>query len=141
MPPGTERVKMDGVGGGSQEVTWQKYNGVRRSKFIPERDSMGSYDRERDRGRGRGREWESDRLEINTDQRRAPRPPPPPRNRFGDVWTEVTKDLVVREAIEELGYDYEETEYFFYIFQYLKYVSVSQVCFAQPWTVVLTGAG
>lgn len=42
-----------------------------------------------------------------------------------DMWTEVTKDLVVREAIDELGYDYEETEQFFYVMQYLKYVSQS----------------
>lgn len=128
VPPGTQRVKMDGVGGGSQEITWQKYNGVRRSKFIPERDSMGSYDRERERGRGRDddRVDVSNRLEISiSDDRRAGRPMPPPmptRNRYGDMWTEITKDLVIREAIEELGYDYEETEYFFYVFQYLRYV-------------------
>lgn len=36
VPPGTERVRMDGVGGGSQEITWQRYNGVRRSKFTPQ---------------------------------------------------------------------------------------------------------
>lgn len=34
VPPGTERVKMDGAGGSSQEVTWQRYNGVRRAKFL-----------------------------------------------------------------------------------------------------------
>ena len=28
-----------------------------------------------------------------------------------------------REAIERLGYEYEETEYFFYVMEYLKYVS------------------
>ena len=32
--------------------------------------------------------------------------------------------MVVREAIEELGYDYEETEFFFYVFRYLRYVSL-----------------
>lgn len=101
VPPGTERVRMDGVGGASQEITWQRYNGVRRSKFIPERDSLALYDREQ-----------------VTDRRVAL----PPKNKFGDLWTEITKDLVVREAIEEIGYDYEETEYFFYIFQYLRYV-------------------
>jgi hypothetical protein len=102
---------MDGVGGGSQEITWQRYNGVRRSKFIPERDSMAVYDRER----------EYEREEV-TDRRVAISLPP--RNKYGDMWTEITKDLVVREAIEELGYDYEETEYFFYVMQYLKYVSL-----------------
>jgi hypothetical protein len=91
---------MDGIGGGSQEVTWQRYNGVRRSKFIPESDSLAMYDRRADYSL----------------------PPPPPKNKYGDMWTEITKDLVVREAIEELGYDYEETEYFYYIIQYLRYV-------------------
>ena len=38
VPPGTERIQLDGVGGGSQEITWQRYNGVRRSKFNPERE-------------------------------------------------------------------------------------------------------
>lgn len=109
VPPGTERVKMDGVGGASQEVTWQRYNGVRRSKFLPERDSLATYDREYER-------------EEVTD-RRVGRPAAPPRNRYGDMWTEITKDLVIREAIEEMGYDFEETEFFFYVIQYLRYVS------------------
>jgi hypothetical protein len=109
VPPGTERVRMDGIGGASQEITWQRYNGVRRSKFVPERDSLAVYDRER----------EYEREEV-TDRRIAL----PPKNKYGDMWTEITKDLIVREAIEDLGYDYEETEYFFYIFQYLKYVSI-----------------
>lgn len=38
-------------------------------------------------------------------------------------WTEITKDLVVREAIERLGYEFEETRTFYYIFSYLKPVS------------------
>ncbi|KAG0136637.1 hypothetical protein HOY82DRAFT_576366 [Tuber indicum] len=36
-----------------------------------------------------------------------------------ELWTEITKDLVTREAIEECGYPYEETEFFYYIFDYL----------------------
>lgn len=40
------------------------------------------------------------------------------------LWTEVTKDLVVKEAIQEMGYEYEETEEFYYIIAYLKYVSL-----------------
>ena len=39
------------------------------------------------------------------------------------MWTEITKDLVTREAIEEMGYEYEETKWFFYIMDYLRYVS------------------
>ena len=38
------------------------------------------------------------------------------------LWTEITKDLVVREAIERAGYEYEETDSFYYIFSYLHYV-------------------
>lgn len=36
-----------------------------------------------------------------------------------ELWTEITKDLITREAIEELKYPFEETEYFYYIFEYL----------------------
>ncbi len=157
VPPGTERVRLDGVGGASQEITWQKYNGVRRSQFIPNReperrrDAVGIYDdrpRESTRSSGWERERETevirererdrrsplvreDRLEVrnnvnihidNGRERRMNGPPPPMPRRDRAQWTEITKDLIVREAIEELGYDYEETEFFFYVFQYLRYV-------------------
>ncbi|KAF8460332.1 hypothetical protein BDZ91DRAFT_429290 [Kalaharituber pfeilii] len=36
-----------------------------------------------------------------------------------ELWTEITKDLVTREAIEDLNYPYEETDHFYYIFDYL----------------------
>jgi hypothetical protein len=108
VPPGTERVRMDGAGGAGQEITWQKYNGVRRSRFIPERESLTVVDRE------------YEREEVS--DRRIGRP----RNR--EMWTEITKDLVVKEAIEEMGYDYEETEYFFYIIQYLRHVGPLLFC-------------
>jgi hypothetical protein len=113
VPPGTRRVRMDGAGGGAQEITWQRYNGVRRSKFMPD----GS-----DEGYG---------SEIG-------RPAPAPATatggeiarRYGGVkdprdglWTEITKDLVVKEAIQEAGYEFEETDDFFYVIAYLKYVS------------------
>ena len=39
------------------------------------------------------------------------------------MWTEITKDLVVKEAITEAGYEFEETDDFFYVIAYLKYVS------------------
>jgi hypothetical protein len=42
-----------------------------------------------------------------------------------DMWTEVTKDLVLREAIDQMGYSCEETDDFFYVMEYLKYVSVT----------------
>jgi hypothetical protein len=162
VPPGTERVQMDGVGGGGQEITWQRYNGVRRSKFIPERERIPEriperlpdpprIERERERIEIRERDeprHESSGLEIEissssrrqerprdpttyereyerieeTSDRRVGMPRPPPKQRMGDLWTEITKDLVVEDAIKELGYDYEETEFFYYIIQYLRYV-------------------
>ncbi|KAF4964538.1 hypothetical protein FZEAL_10857, partial [Fusarium zealandicum] len=138
VPPGTERIRMDGIGGGSTETNWAKYSGSRRSKFIPERDgapspvpapspapapkepsppptrdrlSVSVYDRER--------EIDIERTRDRITRPAAPQPPPPK-----DMWTEVTKDLVVREAIEEAGYEYEETKEFYYIMDYLKYDDV-----------------
>ncbi|KAI2472298.1 hypothetical protein F4781DRAFT_10202 [Annulohypoxylon bovei var. microspora] len=137
VPPGTERVKMDGVGGGGAEVNWSRYSGVRRSEFVPERDgtpvsavSEPVRDRERERlsiqvfdKRDRSRDRDVEVEEIQ-DRRISIRDGAPPRKR-SEMWTEITKDLVVREAIERMGYEYEETEWFFYVMQYLRYVSVS----------------
>jgi hypothetical protein len=96
VPPGTNRVRMDGIGGGAQEITWQRYNGVRRSKF------------------------------INGDDQRATDfglSAPAPSSKKKDMWTEVTKDLVLKEAIDSMGYDYEETDDHYYVMEYLRYVS------------------
>ncbi|KAK5635747.1 hypothetical protein RRF57_011459 [Xylaria bambusicola] len=144
VPPGTERVKMDGVGGASAEVTWQRYNGVRRSKFIPERDESPAPappalpepapDSSRERlsvqiydSKHRDREVE---VEEVRDRRIAVRDGDRdrPAKKRDSMWTEITKDLVNREAIERLGYEYEETEWFFYIMQYLRYVSSAPCC-------------
>lgn len=154
VPPGTERVKMDGVGGGGAEVTWQRYNGVRRAKFIPERESSGALVplqtspntssttiiSERDRIAPSPRDAERDRLSVQiydknreidvekvTDRRISLRPSAPAPVKRSDMWTEITKDLVVREAIEEMGYEYEETEFFYYVMQYLRYEDVLQL--------------
>src|SRR5271170_6342763 len=51
-----------------------------------------------------------------------PRSGPRKKERDG-FWTEITKDLVVKEAIMQAGYDFEETDDFYYIMNYLKYVS------------------
>ncbi|RCI08667.1 hypothetical protein L249_4664 [Ophiocordyceps polyrhachis-furcata BCC 54312] len=131
VPPGTERVRMEGVGGATTDTTWSRYSGVRRTQFNPERDgtlvprepspapsrgdrgSAGVYDRERE-------------IDVDIDRRvtRTPQPPPPPAPPARDLWTEITKDLVVREAIEQLGYEYEETKVHFYIPDYLQYEDV-----------------
>jgi hypothetical protein len=95
VPPGTNRVRMDGIGGGAQEVTWQRYNGVRRSKFISGDDEA-----------------------VTDFGNHAPVKP-----KTKDMWTEITKDLVLREAIDSMGYSCEETDDFFYVMDYLRYVS------------------
>jgi hypothetical protein len=132
VPPGTERVRMDGVGGGSAEVTWQRYNGVRRSKFIPERDgliaksSSTTVSEPLPRGKDRLSVQVYDRdtsVEVEKVRDRRVSIRKPTLSKRSDMWTEITKDLVVREAIEELGYEYEETQWFFYIMEYLRYVS------------------
>lgn len=46
----------------------------------------------------------------------------PSRARARELWTEITKDLVKKEAIETMGYQYEETDEFFYVMDYLRYV-------------------
>jgi hypothetical protein len=107
VPPGTNRVRMDGIGGGSQEITWQRYNGVRRSKFITD-----------------GQEYDSDFGRMPPSKKDVG---PPVRSKAPDMWTEITKDLVLKEAIETVGYDYEETDFFFYVMEYLRYEDVLQL--------------
>lgn len=125
VPPGTERIRMDGIGGAATDTTWSKYSGVRRTKFVPERerdirDDLSNRAPSPPPGLGRERVSVSvlDRdREIEIDRvtdRRQPK----------EMWTEITKDLVIREAIEELGYEYEETDMFFYVMDYMKYVSL-----------------
>ncbi|RDW72453.1 uncharacterized protein DSM5745_07625 [Aspergillus mulundensis] len=41
------------------------------------------------------------------------------KDRRERLWTEITKELVVREAIERAGYEYEELDTSYYIFSYL----------------------
>ncbi|KIX08476.1 uncharacterized protein Z518_03132 [Rhinocladiella mackenziei CBS 650.93] len=130
VPSGTNRVRMDGAGGVSQEISWQRYNGVRRSKFIPDRVS----------DEGCGSEVASP-LPAPAPLP-APLSPPAPLpasngeigRRYGKerdpkegLWTEITKDLVVKEAIQEIGYEYEETDDFYYIIGYLRYEDVARL--------------
>lgn len=51
-------------------------------------------------------------------------------------WTEITKNLVVKEAIEQMGYEYEETRMFYYIISYLEPVCLSLL--SQVMTAELT---
>ncbi|KAI9733537.1 MAG: hypothetical protein M1834_003138 [Cirrosporium novae-zelandiae] len=119
VPPGTKRVEMEGVGGGKEEITWQRYNGVRRSKFITDGDEFGP-DVEYPLSPPPARERER---EISIDRRRYVGVKP----KTESMWTEITKDLVIKDAIEAMGYDYEETEDFFYVMEYLRYEDVEQL--------------
>jgi len=152
VPPGTERVRMDGAGGASAEVTWSKYSGVRRSKFVPDRDersivSSSSTNISDRRDRDRDIQDDSRRssklsvsiydkdvhgskdreIDVIADRRGSGRHHHDASPRGSEMWTEITKDLVIREAIEEMGYEYEETEYFYYIMTYLRYEDVLQL--------------
>lgn len=40
------------------------------------------------------------------------------------MWTDIAKDLVSEEAIKEVGYDFEETDEFYYVMECLRYVSI-----------------
>lgn len=64
--------------------------------------------------------------EIDVEQRRRrhrsksrPKIVPTPR----DTWTELSRTLVSREAIERMGYPYEESKYYFYVMTFLPQVS------------------
>lgn len=128
---------MDGIGGGAQEITWQRYNGARRSRFVADGHNFEGYPDFEDR-RERVREAEALPPPI-------PEPEPAPavteeksktleitirdrdagsgsggalvrrEKRPKEMWTEVTKDLVIKEAIVEAGFGYEETDDYFYI--------------------------
>jgi len=103
---------MEGIGGAQQEVTWQRYNGVRRSKFMAEDEPRGGemVRRERD-------------IEIEIDTRDRGRRFVKEKSKTEGMWTEITKDLVSEEAMKEMGYEYEETEFFYYVMRYLRFVS------------------
>lgn len=79
----------------------------------------------RSRGPGRGREYEDLNLEIDINRENGEFNVKPRKNK--DMWTEVTKDLVIREAIDQMGYSCEETDDFFYVMEYLRYEDVLQL--------------
>lgn len=125
IPPGTERVRMDGVGGGAQEITWGRYNGERHGKFV-------TNDRTYDEGWGNGSpraalpapSRRDDYSETRITERRITEGSSTGRSKNKDrMWTEITKDLITKEAIEEMRYEYEESDDYFYVMEYLRYVS------------------
>ena len=130
IPPGTEKVRMDGTGGGRQEITWERYNGERRGKFY-----TGDRAYEEEWGNGapapppaplpppeRSRDEVRETRITNT---RITEGNTPTRGKTRDrMWTEISKDLVIKEAVEERGYEFEETDEYFYVMEYLRYVSL-----------------
>ncbi|KAJ5609323.1 hypothetical protein N7528_009890 [Penicillium herquei] len=54
-------------------------------------------------------------VEIERGRLLEPEPLKPELN-LNERWTEITKDLVVRDAIERLGYEFEEYKAYYYIF-------------------------
>jgi hypothetical protein len=87
-------------------MVWQQYNGSRRSKFYTADEEFIT-----DFGPG------GPAPERKEEKRKVTK----------DMWTEVTKDLVIKEAIEEMGYQYEDSEHFFYVMEYLKYVRLRKL--------------
>ncbi|KAK4946470.1 hypothetical protein LTR66_014286, partial [Elasticomyces elasticus] len=134
-------------------LTWQRYNGARRSRFLVDEDA---YEQEFGSvGGGWGREVQGRREEQPEREREVVkerevmvlkeerRESGGRRERVkSDLWTEVTKDLVVKEAIEEMGYDYEENADFFYVIEYLRYVSLRlsslSLSFLAPYPSLIT---
>ncbi|KAJ5451459.1 hypothetical protein N7491_000641 [Penicillium cf. griseofulvum] len=50
-----------------------------------------------------------------------------PEETLNDRWTEITKKLIVREAIERMGFEYEETRTSYYIFSFLKSEDIDEL--------------
>ncbi|KAK4864372.1 hypothetical protein LT330_009899 [Penicillium expansum] len=50
-----------------------------------------------------------------------------PEETRNDRWTEIAKKLVVREAIEQMGFEYEETRTCYYIFSYLESEDIDEL--------------
>ncbi|KAL1958674.1 hypothetical protein VTO42DRAFT_4017 [Malbranchea cinnamomea] len=87
---------MEGVGGTSQEITWQRYNGGQRLKLMPSGGEYGS---------------------PNSSQGIIARRYRAVNDKSEELWTEITKDFVVKEAIKKAGYEYEKTDNFFLCFR------------------------
>ncbi|WPH05041.1 Hypothetical protein R9X50_00794000 [Acrodontium crateriforme] len=117
IPPGTERVRMDGQGGGREEITWDRYNGARRGRFTTGDRTYGPDYNAPSPPRNERIE------ETKITERRIVEETSHGKSR-DKMWTEITKDLVLKEAIVEMGYSFEETDQFFYVVEYLRYEDV-----------------
>ena len=99
------------------------HRGVRDGQEFYEKDVI--LDRERD-GVDRVKEVEKVKEEVQVTRVRSDstRRRDSGRRLRRDMWTELTKDLVSKEAIEKVGYDYEEASKHFYVIEQLRYVSL-----------------
>ncbi|OAA54177.1 hypothetical protein ISF_08404 [Cordyceps fumosorosea ARSEF 2679] len=137
---GAERVRMDGAGGARTDTTWTRYSGERRTKFLPDGSAavgavpapiLKNAPREGTKARERRLSVAVvDRdTEIDIEQRRRRRRS---RSRPGvvaprDTWTEVSRSLVSREAMDRLGYPYQESKHYYYIMMFLPSDAVSEL--------------
>ncbi|RLL98133.1 hypothetical protein CFD26_106742 [Aspergillus turcosus] len=101
-------IRFDSGGNGSaeQEMRRERRVSTKRSRSMNNRERLSDENIDRKRGQI-GRRY------IGVKDKR------------DRLWTEITKDLVVKEAIERAGYEYEETDSFYYIFSYLRYDDIS----------------
>ena len=107
-PPRPRRAMRDELDGPNRELSRKHYHSRERRAFPADEGLVSDGDPESKRGQV-GRRY------VGASN---------PRDR---LWTEITKDLVVREAIERSGYEFEETDFFYYIFDYLQYVSSTAI--------------
>lgn len=116
-------------------------HGVEREIKIQERDKeIRDLELEREiiiRERERERREEIDPLPDTKEEVRVHKRYTDTRRKRGKLWTEISKDLVVREALERAGYEFDETENFYYVFEYLRYVSLPIPFIALVLTVMI----
>lgn len=100
----------------------------RRSSSHHEKSRSRSHSRERNENSNQNVEVslvQYNQPQNQNNDRRMMIPPAPPQPKPKELWTEITKDLVSKEAIEYMGYEFEETAEFFYVMNYLEYVRPS----------------
>ncbi|KAL5606574.1 hypothetical protein BROUX41_002976 [Berkeleyomyces rouxiae] len=120
VPPGTKRIRMDGAGGASAEVTWRRHSGARRARLVldskDEADhALGPASRTKSRGpdgRRRDRERDRKRDDVTIAVK-------PSRRQRAERWTEIAKELVSRSALRARGYSFKETDLFFHVSDYV----------------------
>ena len=96
------------------------HSGVRGGQEYYEKDVI--RDRERDRERDRKEEIKED---VQVTRIRSQSAHQSRNVKKRDMWTEVSKELVMKEAIERAGYQFEEKANHYYIMKYLEYVSTA----------------